>query len=199
MPQSISVDQARKQLSGLSNSIERYGLTSPFRTIGKYLRKRFVSNVRGSKDPYGQKWEKTFKQPLAKIGEKAWMLTGDGHVTREVIKSKRGKAANKRYRKKYGTPLKRLKAMHRGGKDSTQKKIATFLNTPGKAIQFGKWKFDYGFTPGTSWVEKQQFGGTYRGKKIPKRVILELTPKDGRFIGNTLDTFVDKKLKKLGR
>lgn len=199
MPRGISINEARRQLAGVSKSFERFGLTSPFRTIGKYLKKRFVKNIRASKDPWGNKWEKTFKEPLAKVGQEAWMITSSGQTIQQKITSKSGKAANKRFRKKYGPPLKRLKAMHRGGKDATQKKIASFLNTPGKALRFSKWKLDYGFTPGTSWVEKQQFSGTYRGKKIPKRVMLSLVPKDKRFIDKTIDAFIDKKLKKLGR
>jgi len=199
MPTPISISEAQRQLSGLSKSFEKFGLTSPFRTIGKYLRKRFVSNIRRSQNPYGGKWEKTFKEPLAKVGQEAWMMTGDGQVMRQTIKSKSGKAANKRYRKEFGPPLKRNKAIHRFGEHGTKLKVAEFLDTPGKALRFSKWQLDYGFTPGTAWVEKMQFGGTYRGEKIPKRVMLELVPKDSRFINKTVDTFIDKKLKKLGR
>jgi hypothetical protein len=197
----MTIDQARKALEGTSRGIERFGLTPPFRTIGKYLRKRYVSNVKKAVDPYGIKWAKKYKQPMEKIGHKdpVWMMTKEGKTFKQKIRSKEGKKARRRYRKEYGPPLTALKPIHRFGKFQTERNVANFLNTPGKALRFSKWKFDYGFTPGTSWVERLQFGGTFKGKPIPKRVILELTTNDREFIRDTLIKFVDLKLAKLGR
>ena len=199
MPKAITIDKAITDLAKVSRDMERFGLVSPFRTIGKRLRKDFVRSVRKATNPDGTPWEKTTPKPLAKIGEEAKMITDKGKVIRQKIRSKKGKRAAKKYRTKYGPPLRKLKAIHRGGKFGTKRTIAAFLNTPGRAIRFGKWKFEYGYTPGTKWVEKLQFGGSINGKRVPKRTIMELTPRQRVFISETINNFVGKKLDKLAR
>lgn len=201
MAQELSIDQARRRIEGLSKSIDNFGLTPPFRKIGKYLRKKSVSNVRKGRSPRGIKWQDTFFKPLEKVGHKdpVEMIVGHNKVITQKIRSKKGKKARKKFREKFGPPLKKMKALHRGGKFSTKKRIAEFLNTPGRALRFGKWEFEYGFTPGTRWIEQLQFGGVYKGGKVPKRTILELTFLDRKFISETVGDFVDMKLAKLAR
>ena len=199
MPRPITINEATRRLKWIGGSVDRYGLVSPFRTIGKYLRKKAVKNVRQSRDNRGVQWEKTYSEPLEKVRHKdpVPMLLSNGQVVTQKIKTRKGKQARKRFRQKYGPPLRKLRAIHRGGKFATQKRIADFLNTPGRSIRFGKWAFEFGFTPGTRWVEKLQFGGTYKGGMVPKRTILGLTFLDREFIGKTLADFVDRKLSKL--
>jgi len=193
----MSIDQAIKEFNGLGGSIEKYGLTSPFRTIGKRLRKDAVTNVQKRRAPDGTPWEKTTPLPAAKIGGHAKILTSSGAEFWSRIDSRAQKRAARSYRKEYGPPSRRQFAIHRGGKNATKRIIVPFLKSVGRSQRFSKWKFDYGYTPGTTWIEKLQFGGTFVGKRVPKRTILELTPTQRIFIAQTIGNFVDKKLAKL--
>jgi len=183
----MTIPQADMFLSSLENP-GKWGWKTTHDKIATYLLKNHKKRVRGHKDPDGKMWPKLFVPPRPKIGEKHPMLLDNTKSKRSVIvqkvKSNRGKRRVMAYRKKFGIPTKKLHSLHRKtvpsgfSKKLIAPKIWDFLSSRGKSVRTARYSLTYGFTPGTEWVKQHQFGGSYNGKKVPKREIVGMNMAD---------------------
>lgn len=179
----MTIPQAEKWLSSLENP-GRWGWKTTHDKIATYLLGQHKKRIRGHKDPEGHVWPKLYVPPKPRVGEKAPILLDSGRVVTETIRSNAGKRRNKAFRKKFGIPTKKYHSLHRPrvpngvGKKLKAKKIWDFLSSRGKSVRTSRYGLSYGFTPGTEWVKKHQFGGTYKGKSVPKREIVGMSMKD---------------------
>ena len=200
----MSLAQFDKWISSLDNP-GPYGWKPEHNKFGKYFRDGFKKRAKKHVDPTGKAWAPGFSKPYEKIGDMAPMEILDSgfkyRTIRQRIRTVSGKQAARKYRKIYGPPAKpdRKPLVRTSGKNKLRS-IWDFLRTPGRSTRTSKTSFSYGYTPGTKWIEKLQFGGAFgrTGKRVPPRVILGITKADIEFIGKTYaDGYERRRLKGL--
>ena len=179
----MTVPQVNKFLTSLENP-GKWGWKTTHDKIATYLLKGHKRRIRSHKDPDGHQWAKLFVPPKPKVGEKAPILLDNGRIVTETIRSYRGKRRNKEYRKKVGIPTRKIHSLHRpkapSGHNRKMKatKIWEFLSARGRSVRTSRHDLSYGFTPGTEWVKRLHYGGTFKGKSVPSREIVGMNEKD---------------------
>lgn len=196
----MTVPQFRRWLRRID--LGQWGWTPEHRKIGTYLIGKTKKDLRAHRAPDGSPWKDRYAAPRPRVGdEKTPMLLDNGRIVSQTIRSAAGKRRAVAVRKKYGPPLKPLKALVRrkapGGLARYKAvKIWEFLTTRGRAFRMSKTHWEYGWTPGTAWVEKLHNGGTYLGNPVPARPILGLTASDIAAIEKIYAAGVDRRLAK---
>ena len=112
---------------------------------------------------------------------------GRERVVIQEIRSTRGKRRAVAFRKKFGPALKPLPALVRKSGKQKARRILDFLTGAGfrgRAARMGKTFLHYGYTPGSRWIEKLQFGGMYRRGIVPPREIVGMNQRDIKHIEN---------------
>ena len=150
--------------------------------IGKYLRTEHKVRLKAHVDPEGRPWPETFFAPRPRVGERAPMIVSKGPlgvigpkdklasartgrypaVVVETIRTAAGKRRAVAFRERYGPPFKGEKALIRTAGKRKAKKIWEFLTTAGRSVRISEGRLEYGYTPGTRWIEALQNGGQYR-------------------------------------
>lgn len=178
-----------KQFVGWLESIKkvgRFGWVPEFNSIGKLVRTSHQNRFKSHTEPSGTPWKKLYSQPKPRVGQVASMIVSKKGARRIVIPQKirsvRGKKRAIRFREVFGPPFKPQPALIR-----TRKALGTyrtvfirdFLTGSGfrgrGAMRITKTSFFFGFTRGSRWIERMQFGSTYRGKRVPARVVVGWT------------------------
>lgn len=190
MPDPMSVPQAEKWLKSLEDP-GRFGWVPEHKKIGKHLRDEHKKRLNRHVDANGVPWAKKFHKPRPKVGDTVPMVVSPGtsraKVVVQKIKTIRGRRRAVDFRNRFGPPMKALPALIRKTGKSKARMIWDFLvgrGFAGGALQIGRNFLRYGYTRGTRWIEKLQFGGTFRKKRVPPRGIVGLNRNDVNVMDN---------------
>lgn len=201
MSQAIySPEELAREFGQFKRNLEKYGLVPVFKKIMAAKRNAVKAEFRGHKTPDGKPWKKKWRPPEPKIGARARFISSTtGKQVYTEIKSKKQLASAKAlFRKFHGSKSKGLHALFRPRKPNKVRKLFDKLTAAvvGKnasgVISISKFRARYGFTPGTSWIEKLQFGGRYKGGIVPKRTIMAWTKREIYMAEHTILEFVVK-------
>jgi hypothetical protein len=203
MPDPMTVPQAEKWLRSLENP-GRYGWVPEHKKIGRHLRDQHKRRLTRHVTADGAPWPKKYHKPRPKVGDTVPMLVdgeggGRARVVVQTIRSVAGRRKAVAFRNRFGPPMKPLPALVRKTGKRKARKIWDFLvgrGFAGGALQIGRTFLKYGWTRGTRWIEKLQYGGTYRRKRVPPRGIVGLNRADIRFIDETYAAGFEKRAMK---
>ena len=198
MPLVMTEKQFARWAKEVGDRLPKYGWIPAWKKIGAYLKRQQNIRLRAHKSPEGRSWKKKWTKPAPQIGDKAPMFLDDGSVIHQQIKSGREKKRARDFRKKRGPPLKQQKALIRTTGKFRVRSILDFLVTKatGRSIRMSKHKFEYGYTPGTQWIEKLQNGGYYFGQALPRREIVGMNANDVKEVEKIMADFVKRRLEK---
>jgi len=197
----MTVPQFEAWTRELAKAPDKWGLGT-HRKIAAYLKRTHRKRLRGQRTPSGMAWKRTFVPDMPQVGDTAFMLLEDGTTVRETIKTRSGLRKAKAWRKKFGPPVKPQKAIVRtaGKKRFRARKVFDFLVTnalstartkrarraaglsTNSALSYSPSHLYYGYTPGTKWIERLQFGGEFKGGTVPPREMIGLNNNDINFI-----------------
>jgi len=194
----MSEKQFTRWAKEVGDRLPKYGWIPAWKKIGAYLKKQHRIRLRGHKGPDGRAWKKQWTKLAPRIGDEAPILLDDGRVIYQKIKTGKGKKQARDFRKKYGPPLKQEQALVRTTGKFRVRTILDFLVTKatGRSIRISKHKMEYGYTPGTRWIEKLQNGGSYRGQALPRREIVGMNSQDVKEVENIMADFVKRRIEK---
>jgi len=182
----------------VGDNLPRYGWIPAFKKIGKYLKDQHKIRLKFHQTPDRAAWAKRYHKPAPRVGESAPILLDDGRVIYQRLKTTRGSRRARAFRQKWGPPMKPTPALVRTTGKSKARTILDFLTkrASGRSIRISKYKMEYGYTPGTRWIEKLQFGGTYRGGRVQPREMVGLNRTDMTVIENIMADFVLRRVMK---
>ncbi len=206
MGQAMTVKECARWLELLGTPEARSGWKRENRAVGRHLVKVHKKRVRKNVNAFGVPWKPMAVKPKPAVGGTAAMLVEKGG---KVVKSKRSgvarlayrKLRNRRdkkrameWRKKFGPPWKRTKALvRRSAKGPAPKatKILDHLSNRHKALRIYRDGLTYGFRQ--SWVRRLHFGGAVFGTDVPSREIVGMNTSD---VNKAMDIYADGWLKR---
>lgn len=179
----------------------KFGWVPEHKKIGKRLRGEHRKRFRRHVDANGRPWAKKFSKPKPKVGDTVPMVVSPGtsraKVVVKTIKTIRGRRRAVDFRNRFGPPIRPLPALVRTTGKKRARRIFDFLvgkGFAGGALQIGRKFLRYGYTKGTRWIEKLQFGGTFRKKRVPPRGIVGLNRRDINFMEETYMAGYEKRV-----
>jgi len=205
MSEVFTIPQLDRYLGNLKDPGRR-GWSPVHNKLGKYYRNKAKDRMNRHVGVDGKPWAAGYHEPRWKVGDYVPMLLSHGEgvhnpqsvndggsVVTQIAKTVKGSRAARRFRKKYGPPVKpdtKPLIITRGKKK--KRVIWDFLRKPGRSTRVTKTSFSYGYTPGTRWIEKLQNGGMYKGQRVPARSILGITKADELFTESAYADYYEK-------
>jgi len=176
-----------------------WGWIPAWKKVGRYLKDQHKARLKAHKGPDGRSWKKRYSKPAPKVGDVVPIILDSGRVVTQRLKTRRGVRRAKAFRKRFGPPMKPQKALVRTSGQDKARTILDFLTkrATGRSIRISQHKMEYGYTPGTQWIEKLYHGrGTYLKKPIPARPIVGMNARDVTAVENIVADFVMRRVMK---